>query len=1173
MINYQLYIENQLMDVDEKLSFPLNKILEELNDPTLIKVEWSKTIQLPMTDNNNLFFGNYFRLDNVTVADVNGSISGVYFDPTQKLNFRIMYNSDIVMEGYAKMLSNNNSSTKKAYELSLYGKLGEVLNKIKNLTLKKPTTIDPEEITEEEKLYIGYSEDEWGNPDIDDILTPGLKLNKELVKASFEHDKPVTDLSLAGDLDIIGFAMSNRGLYEEFDSKNFVTTNNKIEPIDKYINEHNFKGVQVSDSNSFFPNGLGELACRELRSYYQKPYIYVNKVIQLVRNYINNNTDYTFKLSPTWFNDTNPYYSRLIMMLNSLDVKKSDTLVNSYGVSNNSSLLMDSLYTGANLTKTTLLNLTTINEQYHIVEDNELMVADESKIFVVNNNLNFQLKVRHANVAGLGSSIKFRKDAGLELTFTNVPDNGSIYKILLVGPTNSEAWLKAQELIYDQVITTEAGARFVEGSSHFAYINFKGSDVISVVGKHLFKSEDTNYKLQLKARMTVNVGLFTDTSEKNAGWFDANIIFQTAGALKSITTININENKRSERIITLKDLFPDDYKISDILLNYAKMFNLMWDVDYVNRTITLIDKASYYANNTIEDWTNKIDRTQDMIQTPNTFDAKYVLLNTDDSDNKYNKAYKEKYEMNYGSYKLTTRYNFNEEKKDLFKGIKPSIVSSEYHMDIGRMLNLDFSVKQSEMILPALFKSDGDKKSDIETIGSFYFRNPNKLSGNKILNSPSSNLTEQIYITDDWMVMDMNDSYCWGDLLNTSSNGVQVNVYPYIDIITNNQLYGCTFNKPSEFYTYTSKLYPNGYSTTTQYIYDACWKNWINERYNINSKVLTGYFDLSLVDYNLFQFNKFVSIGHNLYSVNNIYDFDVNGLKTTKASLLRIADKDNYVNANVKFDFIESNVTNFTITGNASQEIKVKSSGSWYVHSKSDWIKLLDSNNQVVTSSTKTELTLHTQTIAYNGLVNRSGIIVLKTNTGKSCTITVTQYPPSPYINCTICVTMDKGNSERTTIRSNRSWSASSDVSWITLNKINVTTLGISCSTNTTGNSRVGTITITVSGLSKTIKVVQPADGVYVNNNNLFLDSFNLDKTTLNLVAAGTTQIVKLVATYSWDVIDKPSWVNINPSYGSGNKTLYISATATSESRSGVIIFGTLGRNRKYITLNINQTV
>ena len=50
-----------------------------------------------------------------------------------------------------------------------------------------------------------------------------------------------------------------------------------------------------------------------------------------------------------------------------------------------------------------------------------------------------------------------------------------------------------------------------------------------------------------------------------------------------------------------------------------------------------------------------------------------------------------------------------------------------------------------------------------------------------------------------------------------------------------------------------------------KYIFDACWKNWIEERYDVDSKVLTGYFDLSLVDYNLFQFNKFVSIGHNLY--------------------------------------------------------------------------------------------------------------------------------------------------------------------------------------------------------------------------------------------------------------------------------------------------------------------
>ena len=474
MINYQLYIENQLMDVDEKLSFPLNKILEELNDPTLIKVEWSKTIQLPMTDNNNLFFGNYFRLDNVIAAGSNGSISGVYFDPTQKLNFRIMYNSDIVMEGYAKMLSNNNSSGKKAYELSLYGKLGEVLNKIKNISLNPTDT----------ENYIG------------DVLTTGLKLNKELVKASFEHDKPVTDLSLAGDLDIIGFAMTNRGLYEEFNSKDFVNESNKIEPIDKYINDK----LNVSDSSSYFPNGLGELACRELRSYYQKPYIYVNKAIQLVRDYINANSDYTFKLSPTWFNDMNPYYSKLIMMLNSLDVKKSDTMVNSYNVSNATPLKFGyTSYSFPNSYIETILNLNTNFEQYPLFENNKLMVAGENTIFVVNNELKFRLKVNYSN----GGAVRIGKNQGISLTFYTQPNNGSIYKVLLTGPNNDTNWMDAKNKDYDQVIVTEAGNAKGQTPNFYTYLTVGGNEIISVLGKHILKTEDADYKLMCKVQLKI----------------------------------------------------------------------------------------------------------------------------------------------------------------------------------------------------------------------------------------------------------------------------------------------------------------------------------------------------------------------------------------------------------------------------------------------------------------------------------------------------------------------------------------------------------------------------------------------------------------------------------------------------------------------------------------------
>ena len=57
-----------------------------------------------------------------------------------------------------------------------------------------------------------------------------------------------------------------------------------------------------------------------------------------------------------------PYYSKLIMMLNSLDVKKSDTLVNSYNVSNATPLKFGYVSQGfPNNYIETILNLNTNN--------------------------------------------------------------------------------------------------------------------------------------------------------------------------------------------------------------------------------------------------------------------------------------------------------------------------------------------------------------------------------------------------------------------------------------------------------------------------------------------------------------------------------------------------------------------------------------------------------------------------------------------------------------------------------------------------------------------------------------------------------------------------------------------------------------------------------------------
>ena len=53
----------------------------------------------------------------------------------------------------------------------------------------------------------------------------------------------------------------------------------------------------------------------------------------------------------------------------------------------------------------------------------------KNKIFVVNNELKFRLKVNYNNAG----AIRIGKNQGISLIFYTQPDNGSIYKVL-TGP-------------------------------------------------------------------------------------------------------------------------------------------------------------------------------------------------------------------------------------------------------------------------------------------------------------------------------------------------------------------------------------------------------------------------------------------------------------------------------------------------------------------------------------------------------------------------------------------------------------------------------------------------------------------------------------------------------------------------------------------------------------------
>ena len=212
-----------------------------------------------------------------------------------------------------------------------------------------------------------------------------------------------------------------------------------------------------------------------------------------MRDYINANTDYAFKLSPTWFNDANPYYSKLIMMLNSLDVKKSDTLVNRYYAN-----IATMQPTPSALYKYNHISFGIIDEQYKpLVEDNKIKITETNKIISVNYNYNFTLNLNGAPKLGFNNKVRIGNDSGIEFIFETNPATKP-FKAILIGPKNTEAWVKAKELEYDQIIKTEEVTNTKPGSENWdVKITADGSNIIKIPAKLILKSIQGEYNIKV----------------------------------------------------------------------------------------------------------------------------------------------------------------------------------------------------------------------------------------------------------------------------------------------------------------------------------------------------------------------------------------------------------------------------------------------------------------------------------------------------------------------------------------------------------------------------------------------------------------------------------------------------------------------------------------------------
>ena len=143
-MNIQLFLAGEEVELTQNISFPLNKTFSNLNNPTDIIAEYSKSVNIPMSAKNNRIFANAYRLDRAIVGGGNENI-GLYLDPTKRIPMTLMYNGSLVMKGYAKYISATYSLSNKYYTINIIGDLGTIFQEMMNIVTRKDLLGDRDE--------------------------------------------------------------------------------------------------------------------------------------------------------------------------------------------------------------------------------------------------------------------------------------------------------------------------------------------------------------------------------------------------------------------------------------------------------------------------------------------------------------------------------------------------------------------------------------------------------------------------------------------------------------------------------------------------------------------------------------------------------------------------------------------------------------------------------------------------------------------------------------------------------------------------------------------------------------------------------------------------------------------------------------------------------------------
>lgn len=697
--NIKLFIAGKEVHCSEGISLPMTYTVEDFQNPTIVKNSFSKTISIPGDKNNNKIFGEIYKLDRFLHIK-EGNFSGVYFDPSKRVDFGIYNNGYLVESGYMQL---NSISIKQAvitYNITLYGGLGDFFYGLK---YKEDGTIR----TLADLQY--FVTDEAGNA-LPADTEMNFYINKDFVNTCFDWNKTNEGSQI---YDYLTFIPAYNGLYENFDNETCLinTIGDTLFPVSKTDS-----GVTYTPYNGY---GLAKLnraytewEMRDLRSYMQRPALKLSKLIETICR--KENSGYDVIMDPDFFNYSNPYWNKAFValpLLGSTEDEESDNITENAKLTKYNDLFWCGLKPGG--------TTTSVNLGRFSITGSDVIVPGEGQVIdlsatpantLVNINVDFQL-FYNANVSAgndLYLSYVLNGKSG-NAEYTNHPYRTSVTAQILIydaDDTSSPSRPIAYSPLYN--FTNSIQGQNPAGPNYwFNYHPLTDAPVETILGhfvkdsgnRYYFKSDNnTNtFRFTVKDMPKVNKILVNiQIVRRTENLYNQDAVWQlnnmhpndvTANRVAGWSEFLYDEDQytlkaswpsavTSDALITKQKLLKTEQSPADYLLSYAKLFGLYFTKDIDSKTIRIYTRNNFFKD-IISDWSKRIDYSKDFNVNPILFDKKWYTMSLETPETYYAKKYDRQYDIDYGQQRLNTGYNFNSDNTDLYSGnIFQNVVSA-----------------------------------------------------------------------------------------------------------------------------------------------------------------------------------------------------------------------------------------------------------------------------------------------------------------------------------------------------------------------------------------------------------------------------------------------------------------------------------------------------------------